>query len=121
MWVNPTVSGAHVSVLGQGPASVLEDVAFEHLLHHIRLLAGQIPVHRRICPQVVEPGICTVVAAEHGVALVPGPYELAVAQGEVRTLLGLLALQDNREVLTFYRSGWLYAEKAQDGGGDIVG
>src|SRR5215203_4346215 len=85
------------SVPGQWPSGVFQDVVVEHSSRDVRKISRDVLVHARVFSQIVEPGLRPVVAAHHGVLLVPGEDVVMVSEREVGPRLGLSAFQHHGE------------------------
>src|SRR5687768_18414424 len=87
------------SVPGQWPSGVFQDVIIEHTSRDIRTISRDVLVHAGVFSQIVEPGLSPVVAANHGVLLVPGKDVVMVSEREVGPRLGLSTFQHHGEIL----------------------
>src|SRR5918997_443136 len=109
------------SVPGQGPSGVFDDVVVEHTPRDAGKISCDVLVHVRVFPQVVEPGLRPVVAAYHGVLLVPGEDVVVVTEREVRSRLWLSAFEHHGEILAIQRLWRFDPEESEDRRCDVVG
>jgi hypothetical protein len=81
----------------------------------------EVPSLQRIGSDIVEPGTCSVVAADQYVLLVSTTDDGAVDQGEVIPRLGFSFFKECSEVLAVHRPGRLDAQEAEHCGRHVVG
>src|SRR5215212_8042237 len=98
-----TWSSVPESVPGQWPSGIFQDVVVEHTWRNVGKISCDVLVHARVFSQIVEPGLRPVVAAHHGVLLVPGEDVVMVSEREVGSRLGLSAFQHHGEILAIQR------------------
>src|SRR5215213_8802665 len=91
------------SVSGQPPSGVFQDVVVEHMSRDFGKISRDVLVHGRVFSQIVEPGLRPVVAAHHGVRVVPGEDVVMVSEREMGSRLGLSAFQHHGEILAIQR------------------
>src|ERR687890_2645491 len=99
----PGPSSRPRSVPGQGPSGVFQDVVVEHTPPDVGKISRDVLVHARVFSQIVESGLRPVVAAHHGVLLVPGEDVVMVSEREVGPRFGLSTFQHHGEVLAIQR------------------
>src|SRR5918995_3772781 len=109
------------SVPGQRSAGVFEDVVVEHTPRDVGKTSRDVLVHAGVFSQIVEPGLRPVVAADHGVLLVPGKDVVVVSEREVGPRLGLSAFEHHGEILAIQRLRRFDPEEPEDRWGDVVG
>src|ERR671920_866003 len=81
------------SVPGQWPSGIFQDVVVEHTSRDVGKISRDVLVHARVFSQIVEPDLRPVVAAHHGVLVVPGEDVVMVSEREMVSRLGLPAFQ----------------------------
>src|SRR3712207_2490788 len=109
------------SVPGQWPSGVFQYVVVEHMSRDFGKISRDVLVHARVFSQIVEPGLRPVVAAHHGVLLVPGEDVVMVSEREMGSRLGLSAFQHHGEILAIQRLRRFDPDKTQDRRRDVVG
>src|SRR5919112_4787215 len=121
MTLTPLLQRAPQSVPGQGPPCVFDDIVVEHTPRDVGKLSHDVLIHSWIFSQVVEPGLRPVVAAYHGVLLVPGEDVVVVTEREVGSRLWLSAFEHHGEILAIQRLWRFDPEEAEDRRCDVVG
>src|SRR5918995_5020515 len=99
----PGPSSRPRSVPGQGPSGVFQDVVVEHTPPDVGKISRDVLVHAGVFSQIVESGLRPVVAAYHGVLLVPGEDVVVVPEREVGSRLDLSAFEHHGEILAIQR------------------
>src|SRR5215203_748222 len=86
-----------------------------------RKFSRDVLVHARVFSQIVEPDLRPVVAAHHGVILVPGEDVVMVSEREVGPRLGLSAFQHHGEILAIQGLRRFDPEETEYRRRDVVG
>src|SRR5215213_5303047 len=116
-----TWSSVPESVSGQRPSGVFQDVVVEHMSRDFGKISRDVLVHARVFSQIVEPCLRPVVAAHHGVLVVPGEDVVMVSEREMGSRLGFSAFQHHGEILAIQRLRRFDPEEPEYRRRDVVG